>query len=82
MAALAAAHGLESRRVGLVLQNPLAGELARLDLLEDLLHFLTRFISHNSNNVNSDSHLLWHRPAASGFSLCSGFFSVFISYFA
>ena len=36
--ALAALGGEEAGPAGLVLQDPLAGELARLDLAEDLLH--------------------------------------------
>ena len=38
--AVAAAHGLERGLVGLVLENPFLGELAGLDLVQDLLHFL------------------------------------------
>src|SRR3989442_4270710 len=39
------AHGQEARPVGLVLQHPFAGELARLDLDQDLLHLRLRFLA-------------------------------------
>src|SRR5436853_3047482 len=40
-------HGQELRAVGLVLQHPFAGELARLDLAQDLLHLDLGLLAHD-----------------------------------
>ncbi len=48
MVGVAPPHGQESRPVGLVLQHPLPGELARLDLAEDLLHLGLGLLAHHA----------------------------------
>src|SRR5207248_2437941 len=48
MIGVAPAHGQEARAVGLVLEHPLARELPRLDLTQDLLHLPLRLVAHHA----------------------------------
>ena len=48
MAAHLVAHGLEGRRAGLVLEHPVAGEAAVLDVFEHLLHRGLRLARHDA----------------------------------